>query len=666
MATTESQSSTQVDDQLAVDTIRTLAMDAVQQANSGHPGMPMGMAPVAYVLFKEVMRHNPRDPRWQDRDRFVLSAGHGSMLLYAALHLSGYDVTLDDIKAFRQWESRTPGHPEVHHTPGVETTTGPLGQGFANAVGMALAERFLRERFGAEVMDHRIFGICSDGDLMEGVSAEAASIAGHLGLGRLVFLYDDNHISIDGDTALSFDTEDVEARFRAYGWHTQHVDDANDLDALRAAIARAIEEDERPSLIRVRSQIAYGAPTKAGTAGAHGAPLGEDEVRAAKEAFGWDPDKRFYVPDGVYEHFGTIERGAQQQREWEHRFRAWQDASPQLAKEWDAAWAGRPLPGLGAALPTYEPGRKLATRAASGEVLQAIAPYLPTMVGGSADLNESVKTGIKADDAYSRERACRNVFWGIREHAMGAAVNGMQLHGGIVKPYGATFLQFADYMRPAIRLSALMNIPVMWIYSHDSVALGEDGPTHQPVEHLAALRAIPGLTVIRPSDANETAVAWRVMVEEIDGPCVLVLSRQNLPVLDRSADGAGAAEALVRGAYVLAEDADAVATIVGTGSEVSLALEARELLAGEGVRTRVVAMPSWELFAAQDDAYRASVLPPGQPKVSVEAGIAMGWAQWVDASVSIERFGASAPGEVVMRELGMTPEHVAETVTSLL
>jgi len=666
MATTEPQTGTQVDrERLAIDTIRTLAMDAVQQANSGHPGMPMGMAPVAYLLFTEVMRHNPRDPRWQDRDRFVLSAGHGSMLLYAALHLSGYDVTLDDIKAFRQWESRTPGHPEVHHTPGVETTTGPLGQGFGNAVGMALAERFLRERYGAEVMDHRIFGICSDGDLMEGVASEAASIAGHLGLGRLVFLYDDNHISIDGDTALSFDTEDVEARFRAYGWHTQHVDDANDLGALRRAIAAAVAEEERPSLIRVRSTIAFGAPHKAGTAGAHGAPLGEDEVRATKEAYGWDPDNRFFVPDGVYEHFSAVERGAEAQREWEHRFRAWQDANPELAQEWHAAWAGRPLPGLGAALPRWDPGEQLATRAAGGETLQAIAPYLPTMVGGSADLNESVKTGIKAEGAYSRERAARNVFWGIREHAMGSAVNGMQLHGGIVKPYGATFLQFADYMRPAIRLSALMSIPVMWIYSHDSVALGEDGPTHQPVEHLAALRAIPGLTVIRPSDANETAVAWRVMVEEIDGPCVLVLSRQNLPVLEH-ADGVGSAEDLVRGAYVLVEDPAAAATIVATGSEVSLALAARELLAGEGVAARVVAMPSWELFAAQDEDYRRSVLPPEQPKVSVEAGIAMGWSQWVDASVSIERFGASAPGETVMRELGMTPQHVAEVVRGLL
>ncbi len=651
-------------DRLAVDTIRTLAMDAVQQANSGHPGMPMGMAPAAFVLFAEVMRHNPRDPHWPDRDRFVLSAGHGSMLLYAALHLSGYDVTIDDIKAFRQWESRTPGHPEVHHTPGVETTTGPLGQGFANAVGMAMAERFLRERYGAEVMDHRIYGICSDGDLMEGVASEAASLAGHLGLGHLVFLYDDNHISIDGDTALSFDTEDVEARFTAYGWHVQHVDDANDLDALRTTIAAAQMETERPSLIRVRSTIGYGSPNKAGTAGTHGAALGEGEVRATKEALGWDPDAHFVVPDGVVERFGAVERGAVAQREWEQRFRAWQDADPARATEWDAAWAGRPLPGIGAALPTYEVGTSLATRAASGEALQAIAPYLPTMLGGSADLNESVKTGIKGEPAYSREHSARNIFWGIREHAMGSAVNGMCLHGGIVKPHGATFLQFADYMRPAIRLSALMNIPVLWVFSHDSVALGEDGPTHQPVEHLAALRAIPGLTVIRPSDANETAVAWRVMVEELDGPAVLILSRQNLPVLDRSAGAP--AEDLVRGAYVLIDADDAAATIVGTGSEVSLALEARDLLAADGVAVRVVAMPSWELFAAQDTAYRDSVLPRGLPSVSVEAGISMGWERWVDRAVSIERFGASAPGGTVMRELGMTPEAVAEAVRATL
>jgi transketolase len=647
-----------------VDTIRTLAMDAVQRANSGHPGMPMGMAPAAFVLFAEVMRHNPRDPRWPDRDRFVLSAGHGSMLLYAALHLSGYDVAVEDLEAFRQWGSRTPGHPELHDTPGVETTTGPLGQGFANAVGMALAERFLRERYGAEVMDHRVFGICSDGDLMEGVSAEAASLAGHLGLGRLVFLYDDNHISIDGDTALTFDTEDVEGRFRAYGWHVQAVEDANDLDGLRAALAAAVAEQERPSLIRVRSTIAYGAPTKAGTAGAHGAPLGEDEVRATKEVLGWDPEAHFVVPEGVYERFGAVERGAELQAAWKERLARWRAEDPLRAEEWDAAWAGRPLPGLADALPSFEGKDSLATRAASGTTLQAIAPFLPTMVGGSADLNESVKTGVKDEPAYSRARSARNVFWGIREHAMGAAVNGLALHGGIVKPYGATFLQFADYMRPAIRLSALMGLPVLWVYSHDSVALGEDGPTHQPVEHLAALRAIPGLTVIRPSDASETVVAWRIAVEQLGGPVCLILSRQNLPVLDRSA--CAPADGLARGAYALVEADGAAATIVATGSEVALALAARELLAGEGVVARVVAMPSWELFAAQDAAYRDAVLPPGQPKVSVEAGIAMGWERWVDRSVSIERFGASAPGEVVMRELGMTPEAVAAAVRELL
>ncbi len=665
MATTEPQSRTTSDlDHLAVDTIRTLAMDAVQKANSGHPGTPMAMAPVAYLLFTEFMRHNPRDPQWPDRDRFVLSAGHASMLLYSCLHLSGYDLRLDELEQFRQWGSRTPGHPEVHDTPGVEVTTGPLGQGVANAVGMALAERYQREHFGSEVQDHHIYGICSDGDLMEGISAEAASIAGHLGLGRLVFLYDDNHISIDGDTALSFDTEDVEQRFRAYGWHTQHVDDANDLDALRTAIAAARAEEARPSLIRVRSQIAWGAPTKAGTASAHGAPLGEDEIRATKEFYGWDPDKHFFVPDGVYEQFSAVERGAAAQAEWSERFAAWRTADAARAEEWDLAWAGKPLPGLADALPTFEGKDKLATRAAGGETLQAIAPFLPTMVGGSGDLNESVKTGIKADGPYSREQATRNVYWGIREHAMGAAVNGLALHGGIVRPYGATFLQFADYMRGAIRLSALMRTHVAWVYTHDSVALGEDGPTHQPVEHLAALRAIPNLTVIRPSDATETAEAWRFIVEELDGPGVLVLSRQNLPVFDRSKYGP--ANGVDRGASVLAEDPAAVATIVGTGSEVSLAMEARELLAAEGVAVRVVAMPSWELFAAQDDAYRASVLPAGQPKVSVEAGIAMGWAQWVDRSVSIERFGASAPGETVMRELGMTPEAVADAVRSLL
>ncbi|HST41676.1 MAG TPA: transketolase [Conexibacter sp.] len=664
MATTAPQSTSE---QLAVDTIRTLAMDAVQHAGNGHPGMPMGMAPVGYLLFSEVMKHNPKDPHWADRDRFVLSAGHGSMLLYACLHLSGYpDMTLEEIRHFRTWGSRTPGHPEVHHTAGVEVTTGPLGQGVANAVGLALAERFLREKFGEEVQNHHTYGICSDGDLMEGVSAEAASLAGHLGLGNLIFFYDHNHISIDGRTSLAFDTEDVNKRFDAYGWHTQDVDDANDLAALRAAVKAAQAETGRPSLIRVRSTIGFPSPNKGGTPGAHGAALGEDEVRATKEVLGWDPDQHFVVPEGVYEQFSAVERGAAAQAEWEERFQAWRAADSERAEVWDLAWAGKPLPGLEAALPSFDPADKasLATRAASHTTIQAIAPFLPTQVGGSADLNESVKTGIDGDGPYSREQATRNVYWGIREHAMGAAVNGMALHGGIVKPLGATFLQFADYMRPAIRLSALMNIGSLWVYSHDSIALGEDGPTHQPVEHIAALRAIPNLTVIRPSDANETAEAWRVAVELVKGPTVLILSRQNLPVLDRTKYGS--AKGLDKGAYVLAEADGAAATIVGTGSEVSVALKAAELLGEDGVTARVVAMPSWELFEAQDQAYRDSVLPPGQPKVSVEAGIHMGWERWVDASVSVDRFGASAAGEVMLTEYGITAEAVAAKVKELL
>jgi len=672
MAAAEPTTTAQVDPERdCVDTIRTLTIDAVQQAGNGHPGMPMGMAPAGYLLFAEVMRHNPRDPHWPDRDRFVLSAGHGSMLLYSVLHLSGYDLSLDDLKAFRQWGSRTPGHPEVGHTPGVETTTGPLGQGFANAVGMAMAERFLRERYGAEVVDHRVFGICSDGDLMEGVSAEAASLAGHLGLGRLIFLYDDNHISIDGDTALSFDTEDVEARFRAYGWHVQGVADANDLGALRTALAAAVAEEARPSLIRVRSVIGYPAPTKGGTSAAHGAALGADEVRATKVALGWDPDTQFHVPDGVYERFSALDRGLAAQAEWEDRFARWRTANPELATEWDLAHAGRPLPGIDEALPRFDDGEKsrLATRTASGVTMQAIARFLPTMVGGSADLADSVKTGFKTEGSYSAARAGRNVYWGVREHAMAASVNGMALHGGVVKPYGSTFLQFADYMRPAIRLSALMELGVVWVFSHDSLGLGEDGPTHQPVEHLAALRAIPGLTVIRPADAAETAQAWRVAVEDVTGPCALVLTRQDVPVLDRTA--CADARGLERGAYVLvgapdgAGDSEAAA-IVATGSEVAVALAARDQLAADGIGARVVSMPSWELFAAQDAAYRDSVLPPALPKVSVEAGVAQGWERWVDRAVSVDRFGASAPGEVVLRELGITADAVAVAVRALV
>jgi transketolase len=658
-------------DQLAVDTIRTLAMDAVQAANSGHPGMPMAMAPSAYVLYQRVMCHNPRDPGWPDRDRFVLSAGHGSMLLYAVLHLAGYDLSLEELKNFRQWGSLTPGHPErdrVHVTPGVEVTTGPLGQGFANGVGMAIAERFLRDRWGAEVMDHQTFAICSDGDLMEGIASEAASLAGHLGLGRLVYLYDDNSISLDGPASLSF-SEDVPKRFEAYGWHVQTVEDPNDLDVLESTVRAGIEEQERPSLISVKSIIAWPSPNMQNTSKAHGAPLGDDEVRATKEALGWDPDAQFLVPDEVREAFAAgAERGAAEQHAWQQRFDTWRAADEARGVEWDRAWAGKPLDGLADALPAFDPEDKdkLATRSAGGKVMAAFAQVVPTMVGGAADLSESTKTEFPDEGDYNRETPARNIRFGVREHGMGGAVNGMAAHGGIVRPYGSTFLQFADYMRGSIRLSALMGLDVAWVYTHDSVGLGEDGPTHQPVEHLAALRAIPGLTVLRPGDAAETAQAWRVILEDLSGPACMVLSRQDLPVLDRNAYGS--ADGTARGAYLLAEaeGGDPAAIVVGTGSELWVALEARDLLIADGIATRAVSMPSWELFAAQDDAYRESVLPAGVPKVSVEAGVAQGWERWVDASVSIERFGASAPGATVLRELGITPDAVAARARDLL
>jgi transketolase len=662
-------------DRLAIDTIRTLSMDAVQKANSGHPGLPMAMAPVAHLLYTRVLKHNPADPDWPDRDRFVLSAGHGSMLLYSILHLTGYDLPLSELERFRQWGSLTPGHPErllgAHetghaHTPGVETTTGPLGQGFANGVGMAMAERFLREHYGSEVMDHRIFSICSDGDLMEGVSAEAASLAGHLGLGRLIYLYDDNSITIDGSTALSFATEDVEMRFRAYGWHTLAVENVNDLEELQTAVDAAIAEEERPSLIRVRSIIGYPAPNKQGTAKAHGAALGEDEVRATKELMGWDPDAHFVVPDQVREVYAPVrERGARLQAEWESRFADWRSAQPDLAAEWDRAWAGEPEPGLAEALPSFDPveTEKLATRAAGQKALEDIAPCVPTMVGGSADLAGSTLAILPGDDQFGPGSTGRTVHWGIREHAMGSAVNGLALHGGIVRPYGATFLVFSDYMRPAVRLSALMGLPVVWVYTHDSVGLGEDGPTHQPIEHYAALRAIPGLTVIRPGDANETSQAWRVAVEPGRGPVCLLLTRQGLPVLAPDMVGDGP----LKGAYVLDEGPEgADAIIVATGSELAVAMTAQLKLSERSVSTRVVSMPSWELFEEQDQEYRDSVLTPGVPKVSVEAGIAMGWSRWVDASVSIERFGASAPGDEVMQRLGITVDHVVEVVLKTL
>jgi transketolase len=651
-------------ERLSIDTIRTLSMDAVQKANSGHPGLPMAMAPAAYLLYTRILEHNPTDPTWPDRDRFVLSAGHGSMLLYSVLHLSGYALSMDELKSFRQWGSMTPGHPERGEAPGVEITTGPLGQGFANGVGMAVAERFLRAHFGAEVQDHRVFAIVSDGDLMEGIASEAASLAGKLGLGRIVYLYDDNSISLDGPTELSFDTEDVGKRFDAYRWHVQDVDDVNDLHALELAIDNAMREEERPSLIRVKTIIGWPAPNKQGTSKAHGSPLGEDEVRATKEILGWDPDAHFVVPDGVYEHFDQRARGAALQTEWEQRFKAWRDGHPELAEQWDAAWAGKPLPGVAEALRGIDWGKdKLATRSAGQMAMTAFSDYVPTMVGGAADLSESTKTEFPGGHqlAYTAQRPARNVFFGVREHGMGGVVNGMAGHGGIVRPYGSTFLQFADYMRGSIRLSALMGLEDAWVFTHDSVGLGEDGPTHQPVEHLAALRAIPHLTVIRPGDANETAAAWRAILEDLDGPAVLVLSRQDLPVLaDASFEG------VARGAYVLRDADDPEVLIVGTGSELSVAIGAAGLLAEEGVKARVVSMPSWELFAAQDDDYRDAVLPLGLPSVSVEAGVAQGWERWVDRSVSIERFGASAPGAEVLEKLGITAENTARTARELL
>ena len=655
----------------SIATIRALSMDTVEEANSGHPGLPLGMAPAAYLLFQRIMRFNPRDPAWPDRDRFVLSAGHGSALLYVMLHLSGYAVSLDDLKAFRQWGSITPGHPErdtVHVTPGVEVTTGPLGQGFANGVGMALAERFLRERYGKDVQHHHVFAIVSDGDLMEGIASEAASLAGHLKLSRLVYLYDDNDISLDGPTSLSF-KEDTTGRFEAYGWHVQEVADVEDLAALELAIDRAVHEDERPSLIRVRSIIGYPAPNKQGTSGAHGAPLGADEVRLTKEAMGLDPDLTFDVPADVAEHMNQVARGAALQAEWASQERAWRDRDPELAAEWDAAWSGRPLPGAGEALRSMSFSKDgLATRVAGKEAMAAFAPFVPTLVGGAADLSGSTNTMMPGGESahYTERQAGRNVYFGVREHAMGAAVNGMAAHGGIVRPYGSTFLQFADYMRGSLRLSALMGLNVAWVFTHDSVALGEDGPTHQPVEHLAALRAIPQLTVIRPADAAETAEAWRVILEDLDGPGALALSRQGVPSLGRGEGGVADATGLARGAYVLRDAPGAHATIVGTGAEVTVALAAADLLAAEGIPARVVSMPSWELFDAQDLEYQEATIPVELVSVSVEAAVTMGWERWVDSAVGIDRFGASAPGPEVLERLGITPEAVAQRVRDLL
>jgi len=659
-------------DGLCVNTIRTLAMDAVQAANSGHPGAPMGLAAAAYVLWTRVLKHNPKNPAWVDRDRFVLSAGHASMLLYSMLHLSGYKLSLKEIKNFRQWGSQTPGHPEYGHTPGVETTTGPLGQGFSNAVGMAMAERHLAAIFNRgsqKIVDHHTYVMCGDGDLMEGIASEAASLAGHLGLGKLVCIYDDNKISIEGSTGLAF-TENVAARFRAYHWQVLEVKDGNDLAAIEKALKEARAETAKPTLIALRTHIAYGSPNKQDTHGAHGAPLGVDEVSLTKENLGWPKNRKFYVPENVRKEFGKcLDNGRKAETVWNKKFKAYAKKYPELAQNWQTAIAGTLPRRWDAGIPTFRDGKAIATRAASGQVLNALAENLPTLMGGSADLAPSNNTIIKSSfDFQKNSYAGRNIRFGVREHAMGAILSGLALHKG-VRPYGGTFLVFADYCRPAIRLAALMKLPVTYVFTHDSVAVGEDGPTHQPVEHLAVLRAIPGLTVIRPADATETAAAWRVAVKSIDGPVALILSRQNLPVLDRS--NYPSATALAKGAYILADSKgrpDAI--LIGSGSEVSICLEAQRALAGQGVAVRVVSMPSWELFERTSQSYKDAVLPPKvTARVAVEAGISMGWERYVGsrgAVVGIDRFGASAPGETVMDKYGMKAATIVSKTKELL
>jgi len=657
---------------LSVDTIRALSMDAVQKANSGHPGTAMALAPLAYTLFRRFLRINPADTAWPDRDRFVLSSGHACVLQYSLHHLVGYELSLDDLEHFRQWGSRTPGHPERGHTPGIEVTTGPLGQGFANAVGMAIAERFLAERYnrpGKPVVDHHVYAICSDGDMMEGISQEAASVAGHFGLGKLIVCYDDNHITIDGTTAISFDGEDHLARLAADGWHVQRVGDSEDLDALSAAISAAREETGRPSFIAIRSHIAYPAPNAVDTAKSHGAPLGEDEVRAAKQAMGFDPERSFWVDPAVYEHMSLLQSGAGVQQEWSARFASWREALPELAEDWDRAWSGRLREGWRESLPQFAAGEKIATRAAGQKAMGAFAEFAPTMIGGAADLVESTKTVFDGGGEFSRVHAGRNVPFGIREHAMGAIVNGAAAHGGIVKPYGSTFLIFSDYMRASVRLSALMGLPVVWVWTHDSVGLGEDGPTHQPVEHYAALRAIPRLWVIRPGDANETSEAWRLALEREDGPVALLLSRQNIEVLDRSE--VAPADGLARGGYVLWESGPTPEVIlISTGAEVALTLGAARALAAAGTPARMVSMPCMELFEAQPPEYREEVLPRAVgARLAVEPGATMSWWKWVGSDgdvIGLDRFGASAPGATVLEELGFNEENILARARALL
>ncbi len=671
-------------DRLAIDTIRTLAIDGVQKANSGHPGAPMGMAPMAYVLWTRYLRHAPSHPDWPDRDRFVLSAGHASMLLYALLHLTGYDLPLEQLESFRQWGSLTPGHPEHGLTPGVEATTGPLGQGFANAVGIAIAERRLAAEFNRPdhaVVDHWTYGICSDGDLQEGISAEAASLAGHLRLGKLVFLYDDNHIQLDGPTDWAW-SEDVLERFDAYRWHTQRVDDGNDVEAIAAAIDAA-RNDERPSLIAVRTHIGYGSPHRQDTQKAHGQPLGEDEVRLVKENYGWDPNGHFVEPEEAVAHFRrAVDRGEELVARWNERFAAYERDHPELAAEFRRRFDARLPADWQAALraKTVAAGEELATRQASQQAIQALAPVLPELFGGSADLSESNLTDVKGAGDFEADEPGRNLRFGVREHGMGGIVNGIAYHGGFV-PYAATFLNFSDYMRGSVRLAALVGLHVVYVWTHDSVGLGEDGPTHQPVEHYAALRAMPNLWFVRPGDANETLAAWAIAAErgtadardlEPAGPVALSLTRQKLPTLDGTAEKAW--DGVRRGGYVLREGsrgADAIDVIlIGTGSELQLCVAAAEKLEKDGLATRVVSLPCWERFEAQDQAYRDDVLPPGVKKrVSVEVGVPLGWERWVGdegAIVGLDHFGASAPAAAIFEHFGFTDDRVADVARKVV
>ena len=662
-------------DILCINTIRTLSMDAVQKANSGHPGTPMALAPLAYVVWTQFLRHNPRNPGWFNRDRFILSCGHASMLLYAMLYLTGYDLSLDEIKNFRQWESKTPGHPEYGITPGVETTTGPLGQGIMNAVGMAMAEAHLAKVFnrdGHKLIDHHIYAFCSDGDFMEGASHEAASLAGHLGLSKLICVYDDNRISIEGGTALTY-SEDVGKRFEAYHWHVQNLGDkANDLAALADALVKAKEERERPSLIIVRSHIGYGSPNKQDSASAHGEPLGEEEVKLTKKVYGWPADKTFLVPEEVLAHMNqALGRGERMEKEWEENFSAYQQAYPELAERLQRALKRELPPGWDDDIPTFTSSDgPMATRVASGKVLNSFAPKLPWLLGGSADLAPSTKTLIDDATYFSKEHyEKRNIAWGVREHAMAACCSGMALHG-VIRPYAATFFIFTDYARPAIRLAALMELPVIYVMTHDSIGVGEDGPTHQPIEHLASLRAMPHLYVIRPADANEVAYAWRAAMERTDGPTMLVLTRQGLPIFDRNKMNKAAE--LYKGGYTLSKEKGSKADIIlmASGSEVSLIVEAQETLAKEGTDARVVSMPCWELFSVQSQEYRDQVLPPEvKARLAVEAGAPLGWHQWVGDGgdiIGISKFGASAPAKENFKQYGFTVENVVQRAKNLV